>query len=130
MLPGFPAVAQETTEVRDLFARLAAALSTASAADFLQPFDRRMPDYPRLERNVFALLNQFEVASSVEMLEDQGDARQRSVEADWMLELRSLAAAGPSERRRATLKVRLARRGKAWQITALAPVDFFAPPVP
>ena len=128
ILPVFPAGADEAGEVRDLFARLAEALSTSSAAEFLRRFDRRMPAYARLERDVVALLNQFEVSSSVELGEDKGDGRERTVEVDWMLELRSLAPTGPTLRRRATLRVTLVRRGKAWQITALEPADFFAPP--
>jgi len=130
MLPALPVLAGEATEVRELFARLAEALSTSSATDFLGPFDRRMPGFARLERQVFALLNQFEVASSVELVGDQGDSGKRAVEVDWMLELRSLAATGPAERRRQVLKVTLERRGQAWRITALEPVDFFAPPPP
>jgi len=128
ILPVFLGAADEGAEVRELFGRLAEALSTSSAADFLRHFDRRMAAYPRLERDVYALLNEFEAASSVEVRDEQGDSRERSVEVDWMLELRSLAATGPSERRRATLKLTLARRGRAWQITALTPANFFAPP--
>jgi len=128
MLPVCFGAGDEAAEVRDLFARLAEALSRASAPGFLRHFDRRMAAYAQLERDVVALLNQFEVASSVEVREEQGDSRERSVEVDWMLELRSLAATGPSERRRATLKATLSRRGRAWQITALEPAAFFAPP--
>jgi hypothetical protein len=87
-----------------------------------------MPGYARLERDVFALLSQFEVSSSVEVGDEQGDSRQRTIEVDWMLTLRSQAATGPTERRREILKLTLARRGKSWRITALAPADFFAPP--
>jgi hypothetical protein len=114
--------------VRELFARMAEALSTGSPAGFLRPFDRQMPGYPRLEASIFALLNQFEVASSVELVEEQGDGQRRALELDWMLEIRSQAPAGSMERRRETVKATLERRGKSWRITALEPVEFFAPP--
>ena len=68
MLPLVPLRADEAAEVRELLARMAGALSDASAAVFLRCFDRQMPGHDRLERQVFALLNQFAVATSVEVL--------------------------------------------------------------
>ncbi|MBM3745195.1 MAG: hypothetical protein FJW34_05315 [Acidobacteria bacterium] len=127
-LPLFPLRADEAAEVRDLLARMAGALGDASAAEFLRCFDRQMSGYARLERQVYALLNQFAVASSVEVLEQRGDQRQRNLEADWLLEMRSLAATGPLERRRGILKLTLERRGRDWRIRALDPPDFFEPP--
>lgn len=127
LLPAGLLDADEAAEVRDLFARMAEALSTGSPTGFLQAFDRRMPGYRRLERQVFALANQFEVASSLEFLEETGNRRQRSVTLDWMLEIRSLAPAGPTERRRQVVKATLERRGRSWRITALEPLEFFAP---
>ena len=117
----------EASSLLDLFASMAQALSAGNPSDFLAPFERSMPGYQKLESQVFALLSQAEVASSVELVQDQGDDQRRRVELDWILEIRSHLPAGPSEHRRQLLKARLARRGKSWKIVSLEPLSFFAP---
>jgi hypothetical protein len=117
----------EPSSLLELFASMAQALSAGNPTDFLAPFDRRMPDYRKLETQIFALLNQAEVTSSVELLQDQGDDQRRRVELDWILEIRSDLPAGPSERRRQLLKAVLTRQGKSWKIVSLEPLSFFAP---
>ena len=118
----------QPSSLLDLFASMAQALSAGNPADFLASFDPRMPDYRKLESHIFALLNQAEVTSSVELVQDQGDEQRRRVELDWILEIRSNQPAGFSERRRQLVKAALARRGKSWKITSLEPLTFFAPP--
>ena len=66
---------------------MAAALSSNNAWDFLRACDPAMPDYDVLKTNVTALLQQSDVASSVEFLKDGGDDACREVELDWFLEL-------------------------------------------
>jgi hypothetical protein len=117
----------EASSLLDLFASMAQALSAGNPSDFLAPFERSMPGYRKLESQVFALLSQAEVASSVELVQDQGDDQRRRVELDWILEIRSHLPAGPSERRRQLLKAALTRRGKSWKIVSLEPLSFFAP---
>jgi hypothetical protein len=118
----------EASSLLDLFASMAQALSAGNPSDFLAPFERSMPGYRKLESQVFALLSQAEVASSVELVQDQGDDQRRRVELDWILEIRSHLPAGPSEHRRQLLKAALTRRGKSWKIVSLEPLSFFAPP--
>ena len=117
----------EASSLLDLFASMAQALSAGNPSDFLAPFERSMPGYQKLESQVFALLSQAEVASSVELVQDQGDDQRRRVELDWILEIRSHLPAGPSEHRRQLLKAGLARRGKSWKIVSFEPLSFFAP---
>jgi len=117
----------EASSLVDVFASMAQALSAGNPADFLAPFERSMPGYRKLESQVFALLSQAEVASSVELVQDQGDDQRRRVELDWILEIRSHLPAGPSEQRRQLLKAVLTRRGKSWKIVSLEPLSFFAP---
>ena len=117
----------EASSLLDLFASMAQALSAGNPSDFLAPFERSMPGYRKLESQVFALLSQAEVASSVELVQDQGDDQRRRVELDWILEIRSHLPAGPSEHRRQLLKAGLTRRGKSWKIVSLEPLSFFAP---
>ncbi len=113
-------------EIIDLFASLAAALSARDAELFLKPFDRGMKDYGRLAALVRALLDQAEVASSVELIDL--DESQGRVDLDWLLDVRIDQAAGRSERRRRRVTCTVAGAGKRRKITALDPVEFFAPP--
>jgi len=120
--------ADERSEALELVGRMAQALSAGNAADFLGPFDRAWPGYEQLRTNVFALLEQAEVSSAVDMVEESGNADRRSLVLDWTLEIRSAVATGPLERRREKVKMELARHGKTWCAVSLEPVSFFAPP--
>jgi len=88
---------------------MASALSEGNALAFLKPIDRAMPDYQKLQDNVVALVAQNDLASSIEVLKDEGDDKRRRVELDWFLELRSHEIHGPYERRRKVVKCRLER---------------------
>src|SRR5258708_34706782 len=113
-LLGAAAVADTHEDVVDVFASMAAALSSNNAADFLRAFDPAMPDYDQLKTNVTALLQQSDVASSVEFLKDEGGDAGREVELDWFLELRNPDPAGPVLRRREVIHCRLEKRKKRW----------------
>lgn len=117
-------------DVVDLFSRLAGALSQGNASAFLKHFDREMPGYGTLEAQVYALVNQANVASSLDIVKDDGDARSRAVELDWILEVAPKEPANPTERRHQAVRCRLEPRGKQWKIVWLDPIGFFAPPHP
>ena len=125
-----PLAADSHQEVFDLLTEMASALSEGNALAFLKPIDRAMPDYQKLQDNVVALVAQNDLASSIEVLKDEGDDKRRRVELDWFLELRSHEIHGPYERCRKVVKCRLERDKKKWKIVALEPVDFFASPSP
>lgn len=84
-----------------------------------------MPGYARFRELVSALLGQAEVGCSIEILQDGGDDRRRELALDWMLEVSLKQNSAAVERRRATVKCSVERRGKNWKITALEPIDFF-----
>ena len=128
--PGAAGAADSHQEVFDLLTEMASALSEGNALAFLKPIDRAMPDYQKLQDNVVVLVAQNDLASSIEVLKDEGDDKRRRVELDWFLELRSHEIHGPYERRRKVVKCRLERDKKKWKIVALEPADFFAPPSP
>ncbi len=107
---------------------MAAALSGGSPAAFLAPVDPEMPGYAQLRANVYALLDQADVASSIRLLEDEGDEQKREVALDWVLEIRSKQASGPLERRRQNVKARLERRRGEWKLVSLEPISLFAAP--
>ena len=114
-------------EVVDLFASMAAALTTVNVPRFLDAFDKNMPGYGELSSHVTALVNQAEVASSITPVKDEGDDMKRSVELDWYLEVRSLEQDGPIVHRRELIACELEKQKKRWKIVALKPIEFFAP---
>lgn len=120
--------AQTPPEIAELFGDLAAALSNGRAADFMRYFDASMPGYAELRTLVSALLEQAEVSSSIEFINVEQDQADYSVEVDWLLHLRARSPGEPIDRRRGKLKCRVTRKGRAWKIVSLSPVDFFRPP--
>jgi len=115
-------------DVVDLLASMSGALSEINVPQFMEAFDKNMPDYDQLKAGVTALVNQADVSSSVEPLNDDGDDASRTVELDWYLEIRSLLPDGPIIRRREIVRCRLRKEKKRWKIVALKPVEFFAAP--
>jgi hypothetical protein len=126
LAPLFADVRQDTL---DLFTSMASALSEGNGLAFLDHVDHSMPDYEKLEQNILALVAQNEVLSSIDVLKQEGDDHEQTVELDWFLQIRSREEAGPLERRRQIVKCRLLRIKKKWKVASLDPVSFFAPPV-
>src|SRR6267378_2234531 len=60
--------ADERSEVLDVIAPLADALTNGDALAFLKPIDRDMEGFAQLRDNVLALLAEAEVASSVDLI--------------------------------------------------------------
>src|SRR5580704_3663158 len=114
-------------DVIDLFTSMAAALSEINVPQFMDAFDKDMPDYGNLKTGVTALVRQADVTSTIEPLTDEGDDTKRTVELDWYLEIRSLLPDGPLVRRREVVHCELRKKKKHWKIVALKPIDFFGP---
>ncbi len=95
---------------------------------FMSAFSKEMPDYATLESNVTALVRQAEVSSSIQTVSEDGDDQARTIDLDWVLEVRSLEQDGPIVRRREVIHCELRKEKKHWKIVALKPIDFFAPP--
>ena len=121
LLALIPAFAEPLPEVMDLLRNQAEALANREPALFLEGFDRAMPGFAKLQEEIEALAA-VEVASSVEVLRDEGDAQVRSMQLDWLLKI------GREQPRRAILKCRVERQGRKWKITSLEPIEFFAGP--
>src|SRR5712692_4679704 len=122
-----PLQADTHADAVDLFASMAAALSANNAPEFMNAFHRDMPDYDKLKTQIGALLNEAEISSSVEPLNDEGDEAKRTAELDWYLEIRSLTPNGPLVRRRDVIRCELRKDKKQWKIVSLKPIEFFAP---
>ena len=121
-------IADTHDEVVDVVTNLANALSTVNAPKFMDAIDKSMPDYDKLKNDVAALMNQSEVTSSIEMLQEEGDENRRTDDLDWYLEVRSLSPDGPIVRRREIIHCELVRKDKKhWKVASLKPLDFFTP---
>src|SRR5258708_924705 len=83
LIPGF---AEPPAEVMDLLRSEAEALANQEPSLFMEGFDRAMPGYAKLREEIEALVAE-EVASTVEVVRDEGDGRARSLELDWLLKI-------------------------------------------
>ena len=120
------ALADPAADVLNLFSAAAEALTNDDSAAFLDKFDRNMPGYATLETNIQGLLAAYDVGSTIEVVNDDGDNDKRTVELDWLLIATEKNAVNSAQQtRRRVVKCTVERRGKQWKITALEPVDFF-----
>ena len=122
--------ADDAQDIWDLFTVMASALSDGKPAEFMKAFGRGMPGYDTLQLEVEALLLAYEVQSSIELLNEEGDAAARTVELDWFLQIVEKQDTAGVTRRRESVRCRLIKQNKRWRITALEPVAFFAAPKP
>ena len=103
-----------------------AALVNDDAQGFLDQFDRNMPNYATLRTEVEGLLGASDVGSTIDVISNEGDASRRTLKLDWVLVMSQKGSAtGGKETRRGVVTCQMERRGKAWKITALDPVEFF-----
>jgi len=120
--------ADSAQDVWDLFASMASALSAGNAIEFMNAFDPAMPGYEALRASVTALLSEADVQSSIELVEEEGDDRSRSVELDWLVHIVDRDDNTVAERRQERVKCHVEKSGKKWRIAGLEPLEFFAPP--
>ncbi len=124
-----PALAADPRqEIYDLFGSLASALTDGEPEQFLAAFDRSMKGYEDFAANVRALVAQMDVTSTVELVDDAGDARHRAVKFDWLMQLANKNDRVSVIRRQQTITCRLEKQKRKWRIVSLEPLDFFAPP--
>ena len=122
------AAADDADKVRAVLLELSQALQDSSASRFLDQVDRRRcPGYAALEDNVVALAAQYEIASSVAVIEQTKNGEVWESKLDWLLEIKPSSGAGPAQRRRGTVTCRIEPSGKRWKVTRLEPVEFFKP---
>jgi len=114
-------------DVMEVVTSMAGALTEVNVPRFMAAFSKDMPDYGTLENNVTALVNNADVSSSIQPLNEEGDDQARKIDLDWLLEVRSLEQDGPLVRRREVVHCELRKEKKHWKIVALKPLDFFAP---
>lgn len=119
--------ADPAREVFELVSDAAGSLSAGNAAAFLSAFDRNMPDYSKLRQNVIGLLALGDVQSGIDPLEDAGDERRRTAQFHWTLRILRGQAATATVRREQVVRCTAVKQGGKWRITAIEPLEFFAP---
>lgn len=112
---------------RDTVAEMAGSLAESEPAAFFGAFSREFPQREELFRNVRALEREFEIASTVEVIESTEQDGEASLALDWSVELRPRAGTGELVRRRERIEVKMRREGRHWRVISLRPLSFFAP---
>jgi hypothetical protein len=120
------ACADAHDDVMEVVTSMAGALTDVNVSKFMSAFSKDMPDYGTLENNVTALVKQADVSSSIQTVSEDGDDQARTIDLDWVLEVRSLEQDGPIVRRREVIHCELRKEKKHWKIVSLKPLDFFA----
>jgi hypothetical protein len=114
------ALGEPPAAVMDTLRTATEALADADAAAFLDHFDPATPNFQQIRTDVEALLaSGDEVSSTLEPVSDDGKDNIWNLELDWLLRI------GGAAPRRALVKVRLEKQGRAWKFTRLDPSDFF-----
>jgi hypothetical protein len=98
-----------------------------NVSGFMAAFSKDLPEYDTLKNNVKALVDEGEISSNVQPLEESGEGERYKIDLDWLLQVRSLEQDGPMLRRREVIHCELRKEKKRWKIIALKPIDFFAP---
>jgi hypothetical protein len=81
-----------------------------------------------LKTQINAMVDLTSVSSDIDPQKETGDDKQRSVDLDWFLVMRSKFPDGPLVRRRQVIHCDLRKEGKHWKIVSLTPASFFAAP--
>jgi hypothetical protein len=120
--------ADDTSDVWELFSTMASALADNKPDEFMNAFDRKMPGYQNLQTDIYALLETYEIHTSIELVNEDGDSAARVAELDWYLQIVEKQDTAGVTRRRELVRCRLMKQKKKWRITSLEPLSFFAPP--
>jgi hypothetical protein len=110
-----------------VIAKLASSLSQNDAAGALAAFDSHMKDYGTIESDIDALAAQTGVLCAIDVVQDKKSGEARLLDVDWFMNLKSKADAGPTERRRERVAVRIEKIRGRWKITSLAPLSILDP---
>jgi len=117
-------------DVMHVFGNMASALTAGNPDQFMESFDRHMPDYDTIKDNVIQLVAQGQITTIAQPIRDEGDDRHREVDLDWTLDIQIPDSPMAPAHRRETVHCRLERSNGHWRIVALSPISFFAPQDP
>jgi hypothetical protein len=117
--------AEARVELERLCAELATDLANGLASAFLKRFDRAMPGYEELRRDVEALVASADISASIEVRETKIENDRAQLEADWYLQVKLKRDLLKVRQKRELVRLNLRRNGKRWLVESLAPPDFF-----
>jgi hypothetical protein len=117
--------AQGNQELRNRLSDIAVALSAGDPSNAMEPFDKSFNGYQKLSDYFNALTNAYQVASEVEVTDEQDAPDGIKLSVRWTLHLTD--AGKNTENRSADLTLQWVQKKGKWKITNLAPLDLFNP---
>lgn len=120
--------ADDASDVWDLFSDMAGALSDNKPDEFMSAFHRTLPGYEELRTDAFALVQAYDIQTSIELINETGDNLTRNVDLDWSMQIVEKQDTAGVVRRREVVHTRLIKQKKKWLITSFEPLSLFTPP--
>lgn len=114
-------------EVRETFSLIASDLSEGNLSGLLRHFAKEFPEREEFRYAVAALLNAYDLSSSIQIQTVAGESSQRTAQVDWYLAARSKVDNAVVFQRREVIAVDLRRDGKRWLVTRFDFSGLFAP---
>lgn len=118
--------ADRPEDIRAQVVYVASALSGGNPSDALEPIDKSFKEYGTLRDYFAALTQSYQVASEVDVTDEDDRETDTKLQVTWRLTLID-PATNTSSQRSADIKLTLAQKDGKWKIVDLAPVDFFNP---
>jgi hypothetical protein len=117
--------AQGNQDLRNRLSDISTALSAGNASNAMEPFDKSFDGYQKLSDYFVALTNAYQVATEVEVTDEQKTDDGINLSVHWTLHLTD--AGKNTENRSADLTLQWVRKKGKWKITNLTPLDLFNP---
>jgi hypothetical protein len=118
--------ADRPEDIRAQLVYVASALSGGNPSDALGPFDKSCKDYGKLRDYFLGLTQAYQVASEVEVTDEDDRETETKLQVNWRLTLTD-PGTNISTQRSADIKLTLAQKDGKWKIVDLSPADFFNP---
>jgi len=118
-------LADTRQEILAVIAAMSTDLSNSNPSGFMKAWDKNMPDYGIVRRQVIGLIDYAEISSSVEIQNLKADGDRQIATLDWYLVLRNRGESTMVTNKRDLLSVSFRPEGKSWKITSIQPLDFF-----
>lgn len=128
LLLGLPVCvrADRPEDIRAQVVYVASALSGGNPSDALAPIDKSFKDYAKLRDYFVGLTQAYQVASEVEITDEDDRETESKLQVTWRLTLTD-PASNTSNQRSADINLTLVQKDGKWKIVDLSPVDFFNP---
>jgi hypothetical protein len=118
--------ADRPEDIRAQVVYVASALSGGNPADALGPIDKSFKDYGKLRDYFTGLTQAYQVASEVEIKDEDDRESDTKLQVTWELTLTD-PATSTSNQRSADINLTLVQKEGKWKIVDLSPADFFNP---